>query len=534
MEGRDEAREGLRAPLEDALASEVLRLQGSIARVWVLLSAVGVLGGVVLALTVARSLGIATAALGAAVCAFFAWGARRASRGVRTNPALLAVVEGALPWMFLLVLAGTQGAAYAIASWVPPMMFCAVIIGWTARVEPRPPVIVGALGAATYVVAYYAWLHARVPDDGFLIWRPAMQWTRAVSLLIAGLGGGLVARELRRVIGRAERAVRREELFGKYRLVRKVASGGAGVVHEALYCPEGGFERRVAVKMMHPHLASEPGFVAAFRAEAELGARLAHPNVVTILDFGMQADAYFLSMEYVDGAPLSRVLSRAHEAEHTLSTALVAHVGRAVLDGLEHAHEGVRGADARPLRIVHRDLCPQNVLCSRIGEVKVADFGIARALGDAASAHTRTVAGHEAYMAPEQARAEPMDARTDLFSVGVVLWEMLAARRLFARPNPGATMLAVVSDEIPPITLVRADLDPAWDAFFASALSRDPYGRFPSARAMRAALDALPGARGADPTAELAGLVRRAADAKGQGAAAQTDDAPTVAAPSRG
>jgi serine/threonine-protein kinase len=134
-----------------------------------------------------------------------------------------------------------------------------------------------------------------------------MQLSRSFTLAIAGGVGAYVARELRRAIARADRSVRKEELFGKYRLTKAIASGGVGAVHEAVYCPEGGFERRVAVKLLHPHLARESAFVVGFRAEAELGSRLAHPNIVTILDFGQQNDAYFLAMEYVDGLSLQRL-----------------------------------------------------------------------------------------------------------------------------------------------------------------------------------------------------------------------------------
>jgi serine/threonine-protein kinase len=276
-----------------------------------------------------------------------------------------------------------------------------------------------------------------------------------------------------------------------------------------MYCPEGGFERRVAIKLLHPHLAREAAFVAGFRAEAELGSRLAHPNIVTILDFGQQGDAYFLAMEYVDGPSLQRLLQGAREANIEIPIAVAAYVVRELLTGLEYAHDGVRAADGHPLRVLHRDMCPANVLLSRFGEVKIADFGIARVLGDAESTHTRNVAGHAAYMAPEQAVAERIDVRADLFSVGVVLWEMLALQRLFARSNPVATLHALVAGPVPLVTDVRAELDPAWNGFVARSLEREASGRWAAAAEMAAALDGLPGARSDRPMEELAALIER-------------------------
>jgi serine/threonine-protein kinase len=146
--------------------------------------------------------------------------------------------------------------------------------------------------------------------------------------------------------------------------------------------------------------------------------------------------------------------------------------------------------------VVHRDLCPQNVLLSRNGEVKIADFGVARALRDAQTAHTRTTAGHLGYLAPEQARGLGVDERTDLFAVGVMLWELMAGRRLFLLDTEAATVMALLALEPVPVSALREDADPAWDSFLEKSLAREPAARARSAREMAAALDSIPGARG--------------------------------------
>ncbi len=400
------------------------------------------------------------------------------------------------PWVFFVVILLSEGPVFALGSWVPPMIFAALMVASVARLRPISSIVVGAIGAVSHLVVYFLLASPRlVGTDAIVFVRPSMQITRALSLLAGGLVGAFVAWELRRAIGRAESKVHVAELFGKYRLVRPIGTGGAGVVHEAIYSPAGGFERRVAVKVLHPALATEPAFVDGLRHEAELGSRLAHPNVVTIHDFGRHEGVAFLAMEYVDGMSLERLASRARRAGVPIPAHVVGYVGRQVLTGLAYAHEGVHGDDGEPLRILHRDVCPQNLLVSNLGEVKLTDFGIARVLGRAAATTTHTVAGHEAYMAPEQARGDEITVRADLFAVGIVLWELLAGRYLFARENGAATLLAMLEDDVAPITTLRPELDPRWNAFFERALARDPAQRFGSASEMADALEALPGAR---------------------------------------
>jgi serine/threonine-protein kinase len=520
----------LRAPFDQALSAELLRLELRAAWGWQILSFAGLLGSVVIAFAISAPLGIAT---GLASAGFLAWFSFAASRLRRGGSWLVvygtSVVEIVGPWFYAVVLVLTVGPEYALGSWVPPMIFCALIIASTVRLRAVSPVMQGVAGAAGYLVFYFGLARARLAPEhaGFVLYRPAMQVTRAVTLLVAGGLGALLATDLRRALGRLDAAARERDLFGKYRLLRTVASGGMGAVVEALYCPEGGFERRVAVKRIHPHLAVQKPFVDAFRAEAELCAHLSHPNIVQVFDFGRVGPTYFLAMEYVDGTTLSALLRAAFDAQVEIPVDVAGHVARQLLSGLVYAHEAARGADGCPLRIVHRDLCPQNVLLSTTGEVKITDFGIARALREADAAFTEAARGHVAYLAPEQLRGLPVTPRGDLFAVAVMLWEMLTAKRLFARSTEAATLAAVLAGAVPPATGLRAGLDAAWDPFLAMALAPDAEARFASALAMGEALDALPGAVGARASDRLAALVKRLGDAPGAAAVSQ-DDVPTA------
>jgi eukaryotic-like serine/threonine-protein kinase len=406
------------------------------------------------------------------------------------NPAF----ELAVPGIALVLLARTQGAAYALGSWVPPLLFALLVMFSTVRLKPALPMTMGLLGAVEYL-AVYATVLRTAPMGGHLdeaLYRPTMQAVRAVSIVVFGAIGMFASAGLRRAVGQAARQTRAKDLFGKYRIGERIASGGMGTVYAALYCPEGGFERKVAVKRIHPHLVQDTRFVDGFRHEAELCARLAHPNIVAVFDFGIVEDTYFLAMEFVEGMDLLRVRKRCKAAGIAMPPALVALVGREICEGLAYAHERALDAGGRPLRVVHRDLNPSNVLVSRLGQVKISDFGVAKALGDSKSHETKNFVGKMPYLAPEQARGEAFDARVDLFSLGLVLWELLCLRPVFQRESDAQTLLSVMNTVAPAPSTLRAELAGGpWDAFSAKALEPDAGARFQSAREMGAALDAL-------------------------------------------
>ncbi|MBI4957591.1 MAG: serine/threonine protein kinase [Myxococcales bacterium] len=511
-----ESSAGAAAPMRAALDAELARLERVASRVLSLMALASTALGLVIGLTLSAPLGLGLAALGAPLALwFFAFG-HALSRG-RVGPKLRVVgtlVEAAMPWVAFVITAQRQGPLYALASWVPPSLFFALVILSLARLRPRACLIHGAIGAVALPTLYLALLHPELPADGgeLLFAGPWMQLSRAFTMLLAGGLSAMLARGLRRAIGRAGSHVRAQDLFGKYRLTREIAQGGMGVVYEALYCPEGGFERRVAVKRVHPHLAATARFVAAFREEARLSACLAHPGIVQVLDFGRIDDSYFLVLEYVEGITLGALMRRVRSAGLELPPELVGHVLRELLLALAHAHEGARDPDGHPLRVVHRDLCPPNVLVSRNGEVKITDFGIARSLSDAAASLTKHVDGHTGYMAPEQARAEPFDARADLFPLGVIAWELFGQRPLFASDSDAASLAALLAAPVVPISALRPDLDPAWDELLARALARDPAERFARATDMLHALDAIPGSCAPAGAERLGKLLRELAD----------------------
>lgn len=504
----------LREPHEAALSREIERVERITARAWQIMAVVGVIASTAFAVRVSAAMGIGGAVISMVMFAWFSFVAWRLGKGRGGRALHLSnmVVEAVMPWTYTIMIVFTQGTEYALASWVPPMLFCALLISYTARFRPLAPLLAGVFSAAMFLALYFLVLRARLSETAIsqLINQPATQISRSITLALSGLLCSAVTLSIRRVMGRAEATVREQDLFGKYRLLQRVASGGMGVVFEALYCPEGGFERRVAIKRIHPHLAEQERFVANFRSEAELCARLAHPNIVQVMDFGRFEDSYFFAMELVDGLTLSAVMSRCFASGYRLTPEIVGTLGREILTGLVYAHEGVRGADGKPLRVVHRDVCPQNVLLSNNGEVKISDFGVARPLRQASLETTKTMGGHVAYVAPEQARGEPMDERGDLFPVGVMLWELLVSARLFLRESEPATLMALVADPIPNVCERRPDIAPEWQPFLLRALARDPTARFASAREMLAALDALADSRSRDPAQDLAALVAMA------------------------
>ncbi|MGE0787132.1 MAG: serine/threonine-protein kinase [Sandaracinaceae bacterium] len=498
-------------PLDAALAAELVRFERAAVRVWTIVVFVMMLSAIAYAGAVQPLVGLGMTVVSAIFVGWYVWLGWRLGRGPAGAglEAAIVVAEVAFPWLSLGVLVLARGADYAIGSWLPPMLFCGNLVSNAVQMRPHRAIANGIGSALLYVLAYFLWMRVELPSSvgDALLYGVPTQLTRAVSLLAGGIAAAAAARALRNMINRAGVLSRQRDLFGKYRLEHKLASGGMGTVHEAVYCPEGGFERRVAVKRIHPHLAEIAKFVEAFRREAELSARLLHPNIVQVMDFGRVEDRYFLSMEFVDGAPLADLMARARHAGRTLSCALVGYLAAEMLAGLDYAHRGAVGADGHPLRVVHRDVCPQNVLISNRGHVKISDFGVARALEDGGSALTQSFVGHVGYVAPEQAGGEhEIDERADLFPLGVILWELLAGRPLFARRSSGATIHAVLTAELPDLASLRPDLDPAWVALVTRALERDPDARWRSARDMSAALLALDGVdavRGARELVEL-------------------------------
>ncbi len=244
---------------------------------------------------------------------------------------------------------------------------------------------------------------------------------------------------------------------------------------------EAGFSKEVAVKRILPSATSEAAATAMLIEEARLATRLNHANIVQVLDLGRAGDRYFIVMEYVDGADLASVLELAGQRGRRLPSALAGHLVCELLAALRFAH-GCRDERGRPLGLVHRDVSPPNILLSRAGEVKLADFGIAKARDRSLLTEAGVVRGKAGYMSPEQAAGGQLDARSDLFSLGVVLHELLTGRRLFAGDDPVAVLQQVRAARVAPPSRCAPQAPAALDAVVLRALAREPGARFGDAR----------------------------------------------------
>ena len=265
----------------------------------------------------------------------------------------------------------------------------------------------------------------------------------------------------------------------RYELVGELASGGMATVFLGRIGGVGGFQRFVAIKRLHPHLAREQEFIDMFVDEARLAAGIHHPNVVPILDIGASEDGYFLVMEYVEGDTLARLLARASSQGERLPQPIALRILLDTLAGLHAAHE-LRDEQNELLGVVHRDVSPQNILVGVDGTSRITDFGVAHAASRLSTTRGGQLKGKLAYMAPEQARGQTIDRRADVFAIGTVLWEVLAGRRLFKADGDAETLNRVLFEPIPRIREVDASVPAALDTIAAKALERDPDQRYAS------------------------------------------------------
>ncbi len=267
--------------------------------------------------------------------------------------------------------------------------------------------------------------------------------------------------------------------LGRYEVLTQLASGGMATVYAARAQGVAGFERLVAIKVLHPHLAHDEDFISMFLDEARLAARIRHPNVVGTLDISdTDGDGYFLVMEYVEGDHFGGLLRSAAKGGERLPTPVVARILMDALAGLDAAH---RLADASgPLQLVHRDISPHNILVGNDGVARITDFGVAKAQVRLSSTRDGQFKGKLSYMAPEQAASGHADQRSDLFSMGIVLWEALTGRRLFRGENNADVLNKILNPEVPPPSVFDAHLT-AFDPVLAKALAREASDRYQSA-----------------------------------------------------
>src|SRR6266545_3641724 len=271
--------------------------------------------------------------------------------------------------------------------------------------------------------------------------------------------------------------------MGRYEILGRLARGGMAEILLGRVLGPHAFKRPVAIKRILPHLAREGAFVDMFVREAEIAASIQHARVVQVHELASSRGEYFLAMEYVEGESLGGLMRRLWLRREPLDRMLAAHIIAEACAGLHAAHELVDPAgDGR--EIIHRDVSPQNIMVTYAGEVKILDFGIAK---DVNSACTRSghIKGKCEYMSPEQCRGEPLDRRSDIFSLGIVLYELTTLRRLFKRSNELQVMKAITEEPIPRPSRETPDYPPALEEICVRALARDPEHRYATAAEMR-------------------------------------------------
>jgi predicted ATPase/serine/threonine protein kinase/Tfp pilus assembly protein PilF len=278
------------------------------------------------------------------------------------------------------------------------------------------------------------------------------------------------------------------EQLGRYELIEQIGSGGMADVFLARLVGVQGFERKLVVKRMRKEIQSHPEAVRMFLDEARLCAKLHHPHIVQVFDLGEADGDYFLAMEYVDGPHLGRLARDCWRAGTPPPLVLGAYVVHRAADGLHFAHETADPETGEPLGIVHRDVTPHNILVSRFGDVKVADFGVAKALGQTTNTRSGVIKGKLAYLSPEQVRGEDLDRRSDVFSLGIVLFETVTGRRLFKDKSDIVTLQRITKENAPPPSKLNDEIDGELDRIVLKALARDADKRYQTMREFERAL----------------------------------------------
>ncbi len=276
--------------------------------------------------------------------------------------------------------------------------------------------------------------------------------------------------------------------FGKYLLLKRLALGGMAEIWLAKQLGVQGFEKLVVVKRILDQYASEKEFVQMFLDEARLAATLNHPNVVQIYDLGQEQASFYIAMEFIAGHDLLAILKKCKRAKAAMPPAIAARLIASACEGLHYAHTR-KDNQGNPLNLVHRDVSPSNILVTYEGGVKVVDFGIAKAESQSTKTEAGKLKGKYSYMSPEQIRTVPLDARSDVFALGIVLYEILVSRRLFKRDNELAIMQDILEGEVRPPSELRADVPQELDEIILKALQKDRRKRYNSAQEMQLALE---------------------------------------------
>jgi serine/threonine protein kinase len=266
----------------------------------------------------------------------------------------------------------------------------------------------------------------------------------------------------------------------RYRVIDRLEAGGMAEVFRGEALSVQGFKKQVAIKRVLPHLAQNKSFIRMFIDEARLGARLNHANIVTVFDIGAADNTYFIVMEFVDGANLKHVLESLKKQNKRPTVKEVLYIGMEICKGLSHAHN-LSDESGKLLNIVHRDISPPNILITRNGEVKVTDFGLAKATTQLEKTDPGVVKGKFSYLSPEAALGQEVDARTDVFAVGILMWEALAGRRLFLGDSDYETVKKVQRAEVPSLRTDNADVDEELEQLLLKSMAKQRDERFQTA-----------------------------------------------------
>lgn len=278
--------------------------------------------------------------------------------------------------------------------------------------------------------------------------------------------------------------------FGRYQLLEQIGRGGMAEVFRATMHTEDGGSKLVAVKRVPPAMTGDPKVTAMFVDEAKIAARLSHPNIAAICDVGSVENQYYIAMEHIHGRDLRAIFRRYYLRGQAVPLSYACYIAKQLCDGLTHAH-GRRDELGRELGVVHRDVSPSNALVSFDGEVKIIDFGIAKAIGRITTTETGVVKGKTPYMSPEQVQDDYVDHRSDIFACGTVLFELFTGARLFTGDNPIAIMDKVADAVVPRPSEIRPDLPKELDEILLKALHRFPEFRYQRASDLGDALMAL-------------------------------------------
>lgn len=271
------------------------------------------------------------------------------------------------------------------------------------------------------------------------------------------------------------------ETFGNYILLEKLAAGGMAEVYLAKKIAVSGVQKFVAVKRILQQFSDSEDFIAMFKDEAKIAINLSHSNVVSIYDFGTENNQFYIVMEFVEGRNLRQILNRMKRLEKQFSIAQVAHIIKQVAGGLDHAHRCIDPTTGQPLNIIHRDMSPQNVMLSFEGDAKVVDFGIAKAAHQLEVTRAGTLKGKFGYMSPEQVEGHTIDSRTDIFALGIMIWEMLANQRLFLANSEINTLRKIRECDVPSLRKINPNIPAELDQIVLKALEKDKLERYQSA-----------------------------------------------------